>query len=130
MTNNTAACRADAAAHGWRGATKMALTMAMAEIHGKVFKALAHPVRLLLVDALRGRDLAFGALLKKFKLDKSTVSKHLLVLVNAGLVSTRRCGRETIYRLEACCIDEFSACVTKVVRQRVRKQACCLPRGR
>ena len=108
----------------------MALTMAVAEIQSKVFKALAHPVRLLLVEALRGRDLAFGALLAKFQLDKSTISKHLLVLVNAGLVSTRRAGRETIYRLEACCIDEFSACVTKVVRQRVKKQACCLRRCR
>jgi ArsR family transcriptional regulator len=106
----------------------MALTMVMAEIHGRVFKALAHPVRLMLIDALRARDLTFGALLKKFKLDKSTVSKHLAVLVNAGLLSTRRDGRETIYRLEACCIDEFSACVTKVVRQRVKKQSCCLRR--
>ncbi|HNW93177.1 MAG TPA: metalloregulator ArsR/SmtB family transcription factor [bacterium] len=106
----------------------MALTMAMAEIHSRVFKALAHPVRLLLVDALRGGDLTFGALEAKFKLDKSTVSQHLRVLVNAGLVSTRRAGRETIYRLETCCIDEFSRCVTKVVRQRVKKQACCLGR--
>ena len=104
----------------------MALTMAMAEIQGRVFKALAHPVRLLLVDALRGGDLTFGALGEKFALDKSTVSQHLRVLVEAGLVSTRRAGRETFYRLEACCIDEFSACVTKVVRQRVKKQACCL----
>jgi DNA-binding transcriptional ArsR family regulator len=106
----------------------MALNQAAAELQSAVFKALAHPVRLRLLDALRGRDLAFSALLVKFDLDKSTVSKHLLVLVNAGLVSTRRAGRETIYHLEACCIDEFSRCVTAVVRQRVRKQACCLGR--
>lgn len=106
----------------------MALTKAMAEIHGRVFKALAHPVRLMLIDALRTGDLTFGALLRKFQLDKSTVSKHLLILVNAGLLSTRRAGRETYYRLEACCIDEFSACVTRVVRQRVKKQSCCLGR--
>ena len=59
----------------------MALTAAQAEIQSAVFKALAHPVRLLLVDALRGRDLGFSALLARFDLDKSTISKHLLVLV-------------------------------------------------
>ena len=106
----------------------MALRMEQAKIQSTVFKALAHPVRLMLLDALHGRDLTFGALLAKFELDKSTVSKHLLVLVNAGLLSTRRAGRETIYRLEARCLDDFLVCVTKVVRQRVKKQSCCLGR--
>jgi len=50
-----------------------------AEIRSKIIKAMAHPVRLMLIDELKAGERSFSSLFDLFELDKSTVSKHLLV---------------------------------------------------
>ncbi len=70
-----------------------------AEIRAKVIKAMAHPVRLMMIEFLKKEDRSFSNVFDLFKLDKSTVSKHLLVLKEAGIVSSRKSGTDMIYRL-------------------------------
>ena len=61
------------------------ITFEEAEIRSRIIKAMAHPVRLMAIDVLKDGEQSFSTLNDLFSLDKSTVSKHLLVLKEAGL---------------------------------------------
>ena len=70
-----------------------------------IAKALAHPARIALVRALARTPACCGHLVKDLKqrdraLAQSTVSQHLSVLVEAGLVRRQVCGVESHYTLD------------------------------
>ena len=102
---------------------------AEAEVLSKVVKAMGHPVRLMMIDALRKGELPFSKLFEMFSWDKSTISKHLLVLKNAGILSSRREGLDMIYRLEVPCVTDAFGCVIAVVENNVKRQQACLCKG-
>jgi len=97
-----------------------------AEIRAKIIKAMGHPVRLMMIEFLKKRERSFSDIFDLFKLDKSTVSKHLLVLKEAGIVTSRKSGADMIYRLEVPCVTDFFSCVTAVIDSNVKKQQICL----
>ena len=80
-----------------------------------IIKAMGHPTRLFILNALKKRELCVCELTKKVGDDVSTISKHLLVLKNAGLVASRREGNWLHYRLLCPCVLDFAACVSKKV---------------
>ena len=102
------------------------ITYAEAEIRTKIIKALAHPARLMVVELLRDGEASFSQIHGLFESDKSTVSKHLLVLKEAGIVSSRKSGLDMFYRLGVPCITDFFRCVTAVIENTVEKQQRCL----
>ena len=102
------------------------LSFEEAEIRSKVIKAMAHPVRLMIVDMLKDGETTFAEINKRFWSDKSTTSKHLLVLKDAGILSSRKAGMDTIYRLETPCVIDFFDCVTRVIENNVKRQQICL----
>lgn len=67
----------------------------------KVFAVLADPTRRRIVELLASGDKSAGELGAKFKLKQPTVSKHLRVLRNAGLVRWRWEAQRRVYRLDA-----------------------------
>ena len=64
-----------------------------------VFGAIGHPARRRMLDLLVEDDLAVNAIAENFEMSRPAVSQHLRVLLDAGLVTERRCGRERRYRL-------------------------------
>jgi ArsR family transcriptional regulator len=99
-----------------------------AQIRAKIIKAMGHPVRLMMIEFLKKRECSFSDIFDLFKLDKSTVSKHLLVLKEAGIVTSRKSGADMIYKLEVPCVTDFFRCVTAVIESNVKKQQVCLGR--
>ena len=97
-----------------------------AEIRSKIIKAMAHPVRLMIVDMLKDGEATFSKIKGVFESDKSTISKHLLVLKESGILSSRKSGVDMIYRLETPCIIAFFGCVTGVIENNVKRQQVCL----
>jgi len=65
-----------------------------------VFAALGDNVRLRIVTRLCGGPMSITGLTAGSRVTRQAVSKHLLVLQQAGLVSSARRGRERIWRLE------------------------------
>jgi ArsR family transcriptional regulator, arsenate/arsenite/antimonite-responsive transcriptional repressor len=102
------------------------ITFQEAEIRAKIIKAMSHPVRLMIIEFLKGGERSFSAMFDLFKLDKSTVSKHLLVLKEAGIVSSRKEGMDMIYIIDVPCITDFFCCVTAVIDNKVKKHQACL----
>jgi ArsR family transcriptional regulator len=97
-----------------------------AEIRAKIIKAMGHPVRLMMIEFLKKREHSFSEIFDLFKLDKSTVSKHLLVLKEAGIVSSKKDGADMVYKLEVPCVTDFFNCITAVIESNVKKQQACL----
>ncbi len=64
-----------------------------------VLRALAHPNRLRILEALRGGETCNCELGPKLKLEQSNLSRHLLALSEAGLVAARRDGVRMMYRV-------------------------------
>lgn len=67
-----------------------------------VFGALAHPTRreILLVLHHRGEETTAGDLAARFEQSWPTTTRHLAVLVNSGLITVRKSGRERLYRMD------------------------------
>ena len=82
----------------------------------KVLKALAHPTRLWMVEQLVGREQCVCELVDGLELDFSTVSKHLLVLKNAGVVSDDKRGKQVFYSLKVPCVLNFMHCIEAVIK--------------
>ncbi|RZU62348.1 ArsR family transcriptional regulator [Zhihengliuella halotolerans] len=70
-------------------------------VYESVFPVLAEPTRRRILEELSAGDLAVGQLVEKLGVSQPTVSKHLKVLRDAELVSTRAEGQRRYYRLEA-----------------------------
>jgi DNA-binding transcriptional ArsR family regulator len=66
-----------------------------------VFAALSDPVRREILDRLDGRDLLVSQVAAHFEISLQAVSRHIQVLVRAGLVTQERTGRISRCRLDA-----------------------------
>src|SRR5215475_15244767 len=67
----------------------------------RVFSALADPVRRAILERLDGEDFLVSELAEPFAISLQAVSRHIHVLVNAGLVKQERTGRISRCRLDA-----------------------------
>ena len=85
------------------------------EAWAKIIKAMAHPSRLLIIEELQLRERCVNELTEMVGADTSTVSKHLSVLKNAGLVADDRRANCIYYRLRCPCILNFMGCVEEVL---------------
>src|SRR4051812_11083095 len=72
-----------------------------------MFDVVAEPQRRRILDVLRGGERPVGDLVAELGLSQPAVSKHLRVLREAGLVSTRADGQRRLYRLEAAPLREI-----------------------
>lgn len=70
-------------------------------------RALGDPTRREILRALRERDLTAGEIAALFPITAASVSHHLSVLKDAGLVQAERDGRMIIYSLESTVFQEF-----------------------
>jgi DNA-binding transcriptional ArsR family regulator len=70
-------------------------------------RALADPTRREILKALRRGDLAAGEIAARFPMTAASVSHHLSVLKDAGLVKVERNGRNQIYSLETTVFQEL-----------------------
>jgi DNA-binding transcriptional ArsR family regulator len=62
-----------------------------------VFGAISHPARRHMLDLLAEADHSVNAMAGHFKMSRPAVSQHLRVLLDAGLVTEQRYGRERRY---------------------------------
>lgn len=93
-------------------------TKAMFASRAAVLKAMAHPSRLFILDRLSRREHCVQELTELIGADISTVSKHLAVLRNAGIVSDDKRGQQVWYSLRVPCVLRFFDCVETVLQGR------------
>jgi len=85
------------------------------EARAGVLKAMAHPSRLFIIEKLEEGEHCVCELTEMIGADVSTVSKHLSVLKQAGIVVDDKRGNQVFYQLRVPCILNFFGCVESVL---------------
>ncbi len=98
------------------------------EARAKIIKAMAHPSRLLIIEELSKRECCVTGLTEMIGADTSTVSKHLSVLKNAGLVTDEKRANSIFYSLRCPCIMDFVGCVENVLSANAKEHAKIIKR--
>lgn len=76
-----------------------------------VYKALGQPARLRMVDALGDGERCVCELVKVAGLAWSTVSRHLAILKDAGVLEDEKRGQQVFYRLRLGCVGDLNRCL-------------------
>ena len=80
----------------------------------EVFKALGHPIRLWIVRQLAdGAEHCVCEFVDAVGVKFATISQHLTVLRNAGIISNDKRGKQMYYRLKCPCILNMIDCIAK-----------------
>jgi len=88
----------------------------------KIIKAIAHPTRLFILDELKKNERCVNELTDLIGADISTVSKHLSVLKQSGLVSNEKRGLCIYYSLKYPQIYKMIDCVEEILRHNIEEQ--------
>ncbi len=78
----------------------------------ETFKALSDKTRREILNILKKSDMTAGDIAEKFSMTQATVSHHLSVLKEAGLIYDRREGKYIIYELNTSVIEEIMKWLT------------------
>jgi len=87
-----------------------------AVIKAGIIKAMAHPVRLMIIDELSRGDKCVCELIPLFNIDQSTLSRHLSQLKKTGIITEKKDGVRVIHHLATPCIMQVFGCVMNVVK--------------
>ena len=87
----------------------------------RVIAAAAHPLRLGILECLRDGELCVCEITARLEAGRPNVSRHLAVMLKAGLVNCRKEGLKVIYSLKAPCVLGLLDCITDVVRFQVKE---------
>ena len=69
----------------------------LSEFKAEFFKALAHPLRVSILDALRDGELTVNEISQRFEVEQANASQQLAVLRNRNIVITRKEGANVFY---------------------------------
>ena len=92
-----------------------------------VFRALADPTRRQILQDLQGGEITAGEIAARFTISAPSVSRHLGVLKNAGLIRERRDANRIYYSLVeerlAVCVGQFlsAVCPEQIILRQRRK---------
>ncbi len=90
--------------------------------------ALAHPARLRLIELLRAGELPVGRLCARMDMPQPSVSKHLAILRQEGLVKTRHEGTTIHYGIRDPDVFRVLRPVSAILRKRMRESQRLLAR--
>ena len=91
------------------------------EKQAEIVKAIAHPLRVAIVDFLKDGDQCVCDIAEHVGSERSNVSRHLSVMVNAGVLGYRKEGLKVIYKLKTPCILDFFSCVIACLKQQAKE---------
>lgn len=83
----------------------------------EIIKALAHPTRLFIIDFLADGEKCVCEIVEQVGVDTSTISKHLSVMKNAGLVEDEKRGLNVFYKMTCPCIVDLFKCLESIRNQ-------------
>ena len=77
----------------------------------RILKALAHPTRLFIVEELSRGERCVRELTAMIGVEMPTVSRHLSLLRNVGILDTEKRGSQVFYGLRGACVLNFFTCI-------------------
>lgn len=87
-----------------------------------VIKALANPIRLMIVDCLRNGEKSVSEIIEATQEEQSNISKSLGILKSNGIIKDRKSGMNVYYSLRICCIDKFLNGLDMMLAENLQQQ--------
>ncbi|MHC4271544.1 MAG: ArsR/SmtB family transcription factor [Planctomycetota bacterium] len=91
------------------------------EKQAEIVKAIAHPLRIAVVDFLKDGEQCVRDIAEHIGSERSNVSRHLSVMVNAGVLEYHKEGLNVIYKLKTPCILDFFSCITACLKLQAKE---------
>ena len=82
----------------------------------KIFKALGDKNRLMIMDLISKDELSAGKILEQVNMGQSTLSHHMKILCDSGIVNARKDSRWVYYTINAEVAAEISSVLTEWIR--------------
>lgn len=89
------------------------------ERQARICKAFAHPGRLQILDLLGAGEKGISDLQKTLRISKTSMSQHLAILKSAGVVSTRRNGKQIYCSLAIPEVKQACEVIRKVLEAHI-----------
>ena len=103
-------------------------TWQLYQLKARIVQAVAHPLRLAIVEFLRDGEQCVCDIAAHVGAGRPNVSRHLGVMLRAGVLEQRKEGLRMLYSLQTPCIVNFLSCVTTVLREQCEANAAVLGR--
>lgn len=96
------------------------------EMQAQVLAALAHPIRVAVADLLKDGEVCVCEIADRIGTERSNTSRHLAIMLKAGVVKTRKDGLQVFYSLRTPCVLNFLNCATRTLERNLKEQAAAL----
>ena len=96
------------------------------KIKADFLKALAHPARLQIVEFLKGGEKNVGSIIKALSIQQSSLSRHLTILREAGILKSRQQGTVIYYDIEDHDIFHVLRPIADMLRKKLKKTEAVL----
>jgi DNA-binding transcriptional ArsR family regulator len=93
------------------------------DMQAQIVRSLAHPIRLAVAEYLRDGEQCVCDIAEHVSEERSNVSRHLAVMLRAGVLQTRREGVMIFYSLRTPCILNFLSCTMSVLEHRLQEES-------
>jgi len=87
----------------------------------EIAAALAHPLRIAILDFLKDGPQCVCDIARHVGAERSNISRHLSIMVAAGLLENRKEGLKVIYELKAPCVLDFLSCVNTCLKHELKQ---------
>jgi ArsR family transcriptional regulator len=93
------------------------------ELKTEILQAISHPIRLSIIEFLTDGEQCVCDITDYTGAQRSNVSRHLSVMLKAGIVESRKEGLKMMYSLTIPCILKFLGCVEEALIEKMQKQS-------
>ena len=90
-------------------------------LHAEMCKVFSNPIRLEILNLLRGQEMSVTELINKSKLSQANISQHLSIMKSKGIVVSKRNGKNIYYKLSNPKIIKAFDIIREVLAERLEK---------
>ncbi|MBL7107583.1 MAG: winged helix-turn-helix transcriptional regulator [Phycisphaerae bacterium] len=91
------------------------------QMQAEKVRALSHWMRVAILDYLRDGEQCVCDIAEHVGSERSNISKHLSIMVKAGILESTKHGLKVIYKVKTPCILDFFSCITKCIKEQAEE---------
>jgi DNA-binding transcriptional ArsR family regulator len=92
---------------------KILLDIDKLELAASKLRAIAHPMRIAIIDLLNEKQLSVTEIYEKLDIEQASASHHLNILKSKGVLASRRNGKKIYYSLKNQTLSEIIECINR-----------------
>ena len=98
------------------------MNMQIYEKQADIAKSIAHPIRVAVLDFVKDGEQCVCDIAVAVDTERSNLSKHLSVMVNSGVLTSRKDGLKVFYKIKTPCVLKFLGCLRDCLKEQVAEQ--------